>query len=126
MTRKIIQRSKWLNRGERSETYLTNVWRLLWSIVSLGKIERKQEHSASLQMMEAIVLAEYSCFPLVFLRTQDSLHSVAVCRHESSGCHSFLPYLATFFYFTFPGFPFTLRSVKGLTKGGIPPNTYSR
>jgi hypothetical protein len=59
--------------------------------------------SFSLQLMKAIVMAESSC-SFYFLKT---LHSTAVCRNESSRCHSLLP-LFLFCYFTFSGFSFTL------------------
>ena len=60
------------------------------------------------RLMKATVLAESSCS---FYISQDSLHSAVVCRHESGRSHSFLPYLAIFFYyFTSPDFSFTFQS----------------
>ena len=49
--------------------------------------------SLHLQLMKATVLAESIWFYLFFLY---SLHSAAVCRHESDRCRSFFPFLTYF------------------------------
>ena len=105
-----------------SDTYLIHVCRLPQSTENLERINRKSELSANtgafiscrrrltimhpltasasvminliLQLMKATVLGESSVFSLFFLNT---LHSVAVCRHESSRYRSFLPLSTNFF-----------------------------
>jgi hypothetical protein len=46
--------------------------------------------SLHLQLMRATVLAESSCF---YLFSLDFVYSMAVCRHESDRCCTFLPLL---------------------------------
>ena len=96
---------RWLNRGERSNTYLTHVCGLPWSVESLEQIENreKSELPASIMAfiscrwvsMKATVLTEGSNF---FLFSQDSLCSIAICRYASRRWCSFLPYLVFFFF----------------------------
>ena len=72
----------WLKMGERSDTLLTHVWKLLWS--SLEKTEKKstanESHSAGWTLQ-------------FFIFYQDNLRSATICRPESGRCGSFFPFL---------------------------------
>ena len=96
--------NKWLDRRERSNTYLNHVCKLQQSIERLENQEIL-EFSAStvsfigcwleLHLSSSLQLIKTTCW-LKLPTCLRFLHSVAVCRCESGRCCSFLSHLATF------------------------------
>ena len=108
----ILTKKEKLTRGERSDTYLTHVCRLLQSVECL-EINRKKtgafaQHCGFHQLWRAIESWwKPQCWQkasVFFLFSQDTLYFAPVCRHQSGRYWSFLPYLVIVFVFTILGF----------------------
>ena len=95
-------KTNWLNRVETSNTYLTHVYRRV--------LRRKKKKNRSF-LPEHSSVVESHWKPQCCLKTPVLFFS-RLCRHVSSGCPSFLSYLANFISVISPFQVFLLQYVE--------------